>query len=73
MNPISQERADWLKARIRVLGAMYTELMQRPAKYVNGAAHELHRVTLSSIQSEKLQLTIELDVLTQYLNHVAPD
>lgn len=48
---------------------MYQELLQRPAKYVVGNQQELHRATLSSILSEKLQLTIELDVLLAHLNH----
>lgn len=48
---------------------MYTELFQRPAKYVTGQP-ELHRATLSSIQAEKLQLTIELDVLTEHFQSI---
>lgn len=72
MNPISLERIQFCKDRIRVLGAMYTELLQRPAKYIVGNQHELQRATLSAIASEKLQLTIELDVLTEHFNDEQP-
>lgn len=68
MTPISQERVEFLKDRIRVLSAMYTELLNRPAKYIVGQ-HDLCRAALNAIQSEKLQLTIELDVLTEYLSN----
>jgi hypothetical protein len=47
---------------------MYSELLQRPAKYVHGGQHDLHRAALSHIQTEKLQLIVELDVLTKHFD-----
>lgn len=49
---------------------MYTELLQKPAKYVVGQP-EVHRTALMAIQAEKLQLTVELDVLVSHLEAVS--
>lgn len=70
MHPISKERAEFVADRIRVLSAMYTELLQKPAKYVVGQP-EVHRTALMAIQAEKLQLTVELDVLVSHLEAVS--
>ena len=69
MRPISKERVEFIQERIRVLGAMYTELLQRPAKFIVGQA-EVHRAALTAIQAEKLMLTVELDVLVTHLESV---
>jgi hypothetical protein len=66
---LSSERVDWIKDRIKVLSAMNTELIQRPAKYpVADPRAQPHVIAtaLHNIQSEKLQLLVELEVLAEY-------
>lgn len=66
---LSPDRVDWIKDRIKVLGAMNTELIQRPAKYpVADARAQPHVIAtaLHNIQAEKLQLLVELEILTEY-------
>ena len=69
MHPISKERAKFVGDRIRVLNAMYTELLQRPAKFIVGQA-DVQRAALTAIQAEKLMLMVELDVLVTHLESV---
>jgi hypothetical protein len=66
-SPISFERTVFLRERIQVLQSMYNEFLQKPAKYVVGGQHELQRSVLSTIMAEKLQLMVELNVLSEHL------
>lgn len=67
-SPISQERVDWLRERIKVLNAMWIELTQRPAKYTNNMHPQSIQMALHQIQSEKLSLIIELEVISNVLS-----
>lgn len=66
IHPISKERAEFIANRIRVLSEMYKELLNKPAKYTIDS-NDIRRNALVSIQAEKLQLSVEYEVLTVYL------
>ena len=63
MSPISRERAEFISKRIKVLVAMYQELLMKPNKYIDRGQHDLHAAVLTNIRAEKIQLEIELEVL----------
>jgi hypothetical protein len=67
--PVSKERVKFVHDRIKVLNAMQTEVLNRPAKYVVGN-HELQLMVLNNIQAEKLQLSIELEVLVEHFRNL---
>lgn len=66
MSPISQERVDFIKDRIKVLHSMNLEFINSHTKWPQSTPSIKQR-TLDTIQAEKLQLQIELEVLTQHL------
>jgi hypothetical protein len=68
MHPVSNERVEWLKARIEVLRVMTVELRDRPQKYMRpGVDNSLLSPAMTSIRVELLSLLVELEVLTEFI------
>jgi hypothetical protein len=72
MYPISNERVQWLEARIFLLGRMIQELTLRQARYQTRPQYaQQHHVVMSTMIAEQLQLNIEKNCIEQYLEDQA--
>jgi hypothetical protein len=68
MYPISNERVQWLEARIFLLGRMIQELTLRQARYQTRPQYaQQHHTVLNAMIAEQLQLNIEKNCIEQYL------
>ena len=68
MHPISNERVEWLEARIFLLGRMINELTHRQSRYQQNAHRvAVHPQVLQSMVAEQLQLNIEKNCIDEYL------
>jgi hypothetical protein len=69
MHPVSQDRVTWVRARLEVLTRMIEELRDRPAKYLRpGLDNASLTPGLQSMMVERVQLLVELEVLTEFFN-----
>lgn len=65
MHPVSKERVEWVKARLKLLDEMFNELRDRPTKYLSSDVNAPLSPALTAIGSERLVLRVELEVLSQ--------
>lgn len=67
MHPVSKERVEWCRARIELLTQMINELRDKPRKFIRpGIDNTFISPTLESMNCERLQLVVELEVLTEF-------
>lgn len=62
MSPISQERADWISMRLKVVDACVIELHER-ASYYSSRGEQALVGSMQAFRSERMQLEVELAVL----------
>lgn len=68
MHPISNERVNWLDARIFLLGRMINELTLRQSRYQTRPQHaQQHSAVMTAMIAEQLQLNIEKNCIEEYL------
>lgn len=69
MYPISNERVNWLEARIFLLGRMINELTARQSRYqVRPQYAAQHSNVMTAMIAEQLQLNIEKNCIEEYLD-----
>lgn len=68
MYPISNERVQWLDARIFLLGRMINELTRSQSRYQTRPTYAAqHSNVMSAMIAEQLQLNIEKNCIEDYL------
>ena len=72
MHPVSKERVEWVKARLTLLDEMFVELRDKSAKYITatggdqwGTQQRAVSQALTNVTAERLQLRVELEVLSK--------
>lgn len=75
MSPISPERVDYIKERLRVLDQMRRELTRRRDFYYQklGASAEVQNAAMAAIRTEELTLYVELDILVEHFGKLAQE
>ncbi len=70
MQPISQERVDFIHARLKVLDYSIKELSQRKAYYQQslGASHEQALQAMAALKAEQLNLYVEAVVIGRLID-----
>lgn len=73
MSPISHERIDFIKDRLRVLDQMRRELTRRRDYYFQklGASGDVQLAAVAAIRAEELTLYVEHDVLVAHFGEQA--
>lgn len=73
MSPISLERLDFIKDRLRVLDMMRRELTRRRDYYFQklNASGDVQTATLLDIRKEELALYVEHDILADHFGRLA--
>ena len=72
MYPISNERVQWLEARIFLLGRMIQEFNLRQTRYQQNASRvQVHPQVMQAMVAEQLQLNIEKNCIEAYLEEQA--
>ena len=68
MSPISNERVQFIKARLQVLGGIRKTLTRRQAYYAQIIGVDQHTFAQAQIavRAEELALTVEYDVLVEF-------
>jgi len=68
MYPISNERVNWIDARIFLLGRMINELTRSQSRYQTRPTYAAqHSNVMSAMIAEQLQLNIEKNCIEEYL------
>lgn len=68
MYPISNERLQWVEARIFLLGRMIQELTIRQTRYQqNPSRAQVQPQVMNAMVAEQLQLSIERNCIEEYL------
>lgn len=69
MSPISQERADFVRDRLKVIDYSIKELTARKAFFQQtvGASHEQVLQAMSALKAEQLNLYVEAVILARLL------
>lgn len=68
MEPISNERLEWLRQRIFLLGRMIQEFTLRQARYQSRPQFAAnHPQVMQAMIAEQLQLNIEMNCIEEYL------
>lgn len=69
MSPISQERVEFSKDRIKVLNAMFRELTRR--RQLFGANPQHIQSAIDMVLTERLSLQLETEIISNYLSAVS--
>lgn len=68
MHPLSNERAEWLRARLFLLDRMIREFNEHTPRYQSSQGMvRQHAVVMNQLEAERLTHTIEHNTLKEYL------
>jgi hypothetical protein len=67
MHPLSNERADWVHARLFILNLMIREFNEHTPRYQSSQGMvSAHTPVMLDLEAERLKLTIEYNSLREY-------